>query len=159
MVLSTEMERSLDNLVNMAEQHATEVNELVTNIRRLRDILPKQTSEPSSRAEVRNALVHILDGLGTPTHRGTLYEILRADGVTVSGKNPVHNLSSILSQFSEDFHTHGQGVWGLAKWENSPPLRRGNNGDSRDWEITEDPEDYPEMEPAGVSDDPGDLPW
>lgn len=63
--------------------------------------------------EVRQACIEILGEYGMPVHRQALLEILQDRGVYVGGKVPVNNLGSILSRFSKDFESPGQGKWSL----------------------------------------------
>ena len=63
--------------------------------------------------EVRHACIEILGDYGAPVHRQNLLEILEDKGVHVGGKVPVNNLGSILSRFSKDFDSHGQGMWSI----------------------------------------------
>ena len=67
--------------------------------------------------EIRKASMEILATAGQPIHRNTLLEALDDRGVQVGGKIPVNKLGSVLSRFSKDFESHGQGMW---SWNNKP---------------------------------------
>ena len=67
----------------------------------------------ASVGEIRQAAISLLREIDGPVHRQTLLSQMNERGVHVSGRTPVNNLGSILSRFSKDFESHGQGVWGL----------------------------------------------
>ena len=161
---SLDTDRAVDRWLADAEQHGQEVMELVASVRRLRAILPSDTREPTPRAIVRNALVEVLNAMGKPEHRNTIYDTLCAQGIVVSGKNPINNMGSILSQHSDVFVSHGQGVWGLRAWQKPRALYNGRQDDkSEGWDFKANTEDYPEDNrktvAARASDNPDDLPW
>lgn len=73
---------------------------------------------PVSTVEtIRMGCVEILAESGMEVHRNILLEMLEERGIHVGGKVPVNSLGSILSRFSKDFISHGQGMW---SWNNKP---------------------------------------
>lgn len=80
-------------------------------------IASQDGSEPGALVatveEARQACIEILGEVGMPIHRKTLLEMLEDRGVYLGGKVPVNNLGSILSRFSKDFESHGQGMWSI----------------------------------------------
>ena len=81
-------------------------------------------SPTASIEDIRQAAIELLAQNGEPMHRQMLLDILDGMGICVGGKVPVNNLGSLLSRFSDDFTSHGNGVWGLKAW------KRSNNGTS-----------------------------
>ena len=72
--------------------------------------------EPSKVEGVRTAAIEVLVRSGKPIHRQEILNELGEMGIRVSGKEPVNNLGSVLSRFSDEFQPHGNGVWGLKGW-------------------------------------------
>ena len=76
-----------------------------------------QPIAPSSVEEIRQCSITCLAEHGEPMHRQDLLGCLIAQGVHIVGKIQVNNLGAILSRYSDDFISHGQGKWGLkSKW-------------------------------------------
>ena len=64
---------------------------------------------------VRDAIYAVLNDAGLPLHRKEIYERIKAHGISIESKNPVHNLGVHLSvdpRFS--FVKNEPGVWELA---------------------------------------------
>ena len=78
------------------------------------------TPSPASVDEIRLAAIAILRNHGEAIHRQVIHQELSEQGLHISGKDPVANLGAILSRFGEDFHPHGNGIWGLKEWERKP---------------------------------------
>lgn len=76
-----------------------------------------QPIAPSSVEEIRQCSITCLAEHGEPMHRQELLGCLIAQGVHIVGKIQVNNLGAILSRYSDDFISHGQGKWGVkSKW-------------------------------------------
>lgn len=75
----------------------------------------KVEREFSPAGSMRNAMYDKLAEAGEPLHYRELYRRLTADGVQISGSDPIRNLGAHLSN-DERFKRQGEGKWGLAAW-------------------------------------------
>jgi len=94
------------------------------------------SGEPSPLVQ---QIVNLIASKGKPMHYREIYEALLRDGTTVSGKDPVRNVSAHISLHKRFFKPMGGGYWALAE------------SDDTDEDIIKDVQEALSVETGGVS--------
>ena len=74
------------------------------------------TTTPMS---IRDGSIKALFQHDGPMHRKQIYVELLEMGITITGKDPVASLGSVLSRNAKCFAPYGSGVWGLKRWQSA----------------------------------------
>jgi DNA-directed RNA polymerase delta subunit len=111
----------LRNAIKRLEDQRETLDTQLANLRGALQYFEKEMpTQESTRAQtpakaMRNEMVFVLEGAGTPLHYKDIHRRLVERGFPVSGERPENNVNAHLSKDAR-FISLSRGMWGLKSW-------------------------------------------
>ena len=115
----------IDNLRATLAEKESELDSLQREVEAFRLVVEyyeqfpqEERSDYSSRSEVVELTIQVLESAGKPMHyRRELYPLMLQSGLNLAGRDPARNFAAYLSGDTERrFAPYGEGNWGLRRW-------------------------------------------